>query len=117
MLPVYHFLIFASILLASTSAFSLPTSADASQRTQPSRTDSALPRLLGSVLPVETKIYPDWAGQFNPDDCEHALRLVHGRLEHIDPDKQWIFWSRRWVPEPVGDSWELPFGWKHRKQT
>lgn len=38
---------------------------------------------------------------------------MNGRVAHVNPERHWTFWSRKWVVEPSGDQWELPFGTRY----
>ena len=60
--------------------------------------------------------FPDWAGDFNLDDCLRAQGLLNGRIAYWDPTIEWTFWSRRWVTKPEGNQWELPFGTRYRER-
>ena len=74
---------------------------------------SPSPHLLGSETPVDPRLYPDWRGDFDPDDCIRAEAILKGRVDNFDPHKVWTFWSPRWAVEPRGETWELPFGWSY----
>lgn len=81
------------------------------------RTTSLSSRTLPISIPQNSPIFrvnpqdhPDWAGEFKSDDCMRASGLLNGRVAYYDPQKKWIFWSKRWVVKPSQDDWELPFG-------
>jgi len=62
------------------------------------------------IQKVDPQDHPDWGGNFNSNDCMRAYGLLNARVAYYDPKKEWMFWSRRWVIEPLQDYWGLPFG-------
>ena len=77
---------------------------------------TALSLVIKEGEEVNTNKYPDWAGNWNPEDCVRAQRLFEGRLAFWDPVIRWTFWSRKWETMPEGQQWELPFGWRYRER-
>ena len=100
------------LALATTSAATLiPSRASDPTQERPSRVN---PHELAkrSVIPIDPQKYPDWAGDFDPNDCKVALALMYSRFD-FDLKTPFEFWSRRWVRAPRGNEWELPFGAVH----
>lgn len=110
-----HFLILILLNLTST-IITLYVSVPANVSSGPPST--AQPPSFNPVnsLPgiVDPSYYTDWAGNLDPDDCTRAYGLLNGRIAYWNPATRWTFWSRRWVIQPEGLQWELPFGASYR---
>ena len=78
---------------------------------------TAFSQVISQGEGVDTDKHPDWAGNWDPEDCIRAQGLFNGRISYWDPAIRWTFWSRRWETMPEGQQWELPFGTRYRERA
>ncbi|KAL9054838.1 MAG: hypothetical protein Q9206_003375 [Seirophora lacunosa] len=107
-----HLVSLFAVLLGLAAAS--PASASPRSRIAQPPTDLAQPSATVSYA-IDPVQHPDWAGNFVLSDCEKARYYFRGRVAFYNPNKHLTFWSRRWTTEPegVGETFELPFGYKY----
>ena len=109
MLAIPFILISLLTFLSTSTAASIPSTANGLELLSPSAAISGIPP-LGSMHPVDPVKFSDWAGEMKLEDCQHATALLGGRVAYVNPATLYTFWSRRWTVQPPGNEWELPFG-------